>query len=767
MENLSIYGDGNGYAVEFNPVEGCDDSYRDDVVIVQNISWRSKINGDIKKMYELLLFTCLSLFRAGYKRLELILFSGEAVYIKVTYDNYISEIKNVLGECLEADSHMACRSGLNMMESDIGCAFSMLSDIIDTERRYSVIFTVTDSFNNITGSNITIDGVSNIRKLYFINYSAYSNINMYNNGLKMMHRVMRLFNPSDCTALSNITYHCICDIIKKNVPFVTIRGRILYMGETLYLRDKIGRLKDIETEPYPKSISSRMMMTRRIRYGIMFNRIKYMLQNRYNYFGRIQYANNKDIKYVMDELRELEGRMRCTLDTLGKVLSARRERERLRRDLKYVHNMMNCINEMLERPGGLMRLVLNINCVEDDNIMSVDVGDDVKRLSVDSKIYSSEYTRHRGMIRLTVKDIISGGVRAIYMKRIPCSGYDSLVDSVEGYPVVRVLNKTSDPSMCDVILVNSRIMIKNKVAASLPYHQNNTYIPIKTDMMFLHKMELIKERISHIVAGDIHSYNPEYIHVYSSILEKMIKDTLASSSETLDVTGVCRLLNTYRIMYYREYDRKSRVNTILEIAQGRSYGERLGSMFKVISIVMITSDVDMNSARLRYNKIKGSSMNVSDFRLHMLLMVLRQGIEYSCNYSTLDVIFEPDMWNMKRARITIKDLTSPSDKVYNLVNMINMSDMNMMVHFMFNMNDILRRDECLWTIDNDPRARVVIGKDIGFSTKNMEKIMRSLYMSILEVAVFKSKCSKVRDHATVLMHVKLNIDKIMKGRTLR
>lgn len=161
------------------------------------------------------------------------------------------------------------------------------------------------------------------------------------------------------------------------------------------------------------------------------------------------------------------------------------------------------------------------------------------------------------------------------------------------------------------------------------HDKGNAFIPVAIDPFFIVKLNLIKERLGHMLAGSSLAFRNGHILIYVAILRKCFDQLLNTNTEKLRHI-IMLLLNTFKLLANRLnviYDKDNTpilIETILyNIVIGNTAPYLFSGSWDTIVFCLISSETQFNKALEIYNKERADNITIMDFKKRIWEMILR------------------------------------------------------------------------------------------------------------------------------------------------
>lgn len=249
--------------------------------------------------------------------------------------------------------------------------------------------------------------------------------------------------------------------------------------------------------------------------------------------------------------------------------------------------------------------------------------------------------------------------------------------SVDGYKEMQTI-------FGNVLTPEHQLLYGERTYVKSGHDEANAIVPIATDCFFLEKIDLVKERLGHMISGSNMTFSNRHILFYVSVIKQAFYQLLVNNTEKMR-NIILLLLNTFKLLTDNVntiFDKTEKPLTkwqiIVEIAKGNTAPYLFSNGWESAIFCLTTSDNMKLKAFEEYQKID-SKITYENFNKKLWEMILRHF--KICLYERNDVWENPKTWGLLDADVIekilikegheslIKYLMTP-DKVSNIPELI-------------------------------------------------------------------------------------------------
>ena len=162
------------------------------------------------------------------------------------------------------------------------------------------------------------------------------------------------------------------------------------------------------------------------------------------------------------------------------------------------------------------------------------------------------------------------------------------------------------------------------------HDRGNAFVPIATDPFFINKLQLIKERLGHMISGSSLGFRNGHILFYVAVIKQCFKQLLDNNTEKLRHC-IMLLLNTFKILSNKISVIKDKSDTALtksdilfNIACGNTAPYLFNGPYECVMFTLISSNITFQMALDKYNAEKNLNIDINSFKKLIWEMILRQ-----------------------------------------------------------------------------------------------------------------------------------------------
>ena len=235
----------------------------------------------------------------------------------------------------------------------------------------------------------------------------------------------------------------------------------------------------------------------------------------------------------------------------------------------------------------------------------------------------------------------------------------SFIESVSGSSFVSIQGYTDMQNIFGGVVntpEHEKLYGNNKYVMSA-HDKGNGFIPVAVDPFFIHKLQIVRERLGHMIAGSSLTFRNSHVLFYVAVIKQCFNQLLDSNTERMRHV-IMLLLNTFRILtdklntiFDKDQAPLHKCDIIYNIAIGNTAPYLFNSAWESAIFVLTASDTQMNNGFEKYMKEKdldNTQMTILEFKKRVWEMVLRHWLIVA--FKNNEVWESPTTWGIMDAK---------------------------------------------------------------------------------------------------------------------
>lgn len=750
-------------------------------VLVVDFSWSMLNSQSAEPTLIAVKETCNKLFANSFESVALIFFGKTAHYFEVTKNNYMNVIDNKMRYYSNSNFFFETDGCFNPSGTLPEEAFKTLiseikktSEEQQTNTKYSIIFMTDGEFNGIKNydtewKKIVDDNMSNFKCEFEFHAIGYQN-----DHLKNIVEMKKYFDKC-----GNFHYYTINEpkdiIIKfKNIAdlfesvklakivlpngdtiteddayfsnkllFDTLEPKIIidinnleksvsveWLTQVLYLTFELGFKEQEASKKIKENLNSKNVykdiVTELSQY---YNNIPQRYLELRNAIKSIKSRNIVAWKNLSDQIQSFNSKFREIQELVSNELNEKKQFE-------LATHIANSVSSRHLRTLQRRRINNDLNKHIDDDF-NIECDEKEGRLMVVKEQHAT----------LQTVDMISNkkDLDEYYVCFYTQDAWSNMLNSLIGIPIKYNWRELDDfaPSRANIESVSTAgfisqdgyhdiqaifggnndhtMLYKNATYLKSAHDKTNAYLPIAIEPFFLAKINKVKERLGHMIAGSTYAFSNRHILMYVAVIRQIMYMMVDENTEKLKHI-LLLTLNTFRLLYSKLnciYNKEQKPviksDIIYEIACGNTAPYLFGSCWESAIIALVTCDSDYQNALDRYNQEYKSSISMDEFRGQVWKMIYRHFMIIGFN---ADNKFEhPQTWNLP-------DQSQVKNKLENLLKTNNYDDAVLQI-----LNDTMTTDKLSFKYDSKMPDYIKTALDKMVSNKTTIVFMEFLRLA--------------------------------------